>query len=153
MIESALNFLISLLPWHPTFDPVALAFTAAYVVAQLMFCLSLRRLAMHIPGPERMCNPLGLWVLAIPGIGAIASFAVLRHMFDAATAATEIHHVAPPRRAARAFAMTYGISRLLIFVPGLLIPALLLQSFSATGFLLRLTAVARSLRTPDVAIA
>ena len=100
-----------------------------------------------------MCNPLGLWVLAIPGFGALASFGVLRQVWDAATAATSAHHVAPPRGVARGFAITYGISRLLILMPGMLIPALLLQSASATGFLLRLTAVARSLRTQDVAVA
>lgn len=153
MIESAWNFVISLLPWRPTFDAAALAFTMMYVAAQVMFCLSLRRLAMAIPGPQRMCSPLGLWVLVIPGFGALASFGVLRHVWDAATAATSAHHVAPPRGVARGFAITYGISRLLILVPGMLLPALLLQSASATGFLLRLTAVARSLRTQDVAVA
>lgn len=153
MIASAWSFLLSLLPWHRSFDASALAFTVVYILAQLSFCVALRRLAMAIPGPERMCNPLGLWVLAIPGFGALASFAVLRGVWDAATAATLAHHVAPPRGVARGFAITYGISRLLILVPGMLIPALLLQSASATGFLLRLTSVARSLRTPDVAVA
>ncbi len=153
MIASAWSFLLSLLPWHRAFDASALAFTVVYILAQLSFCVALRRLAMAIPGPERMCNPLGLWVLAIPGFGALASFAVLRGVWDAATAATLAHHVAPPRGVARGFAITYGISRLLILVPGMLIPALLLQSAAATGFLLRLTSVARSLRTPDVAVA
>jgi hypothetical protein len=153
MIASAWTFLLSLLPWHRAFDAGALAFTVAYVLAQVLFCVSLRRLAMVIPGPERMCNPIGLWVLAIPLLGALASFAVLRRVWDAATAATVAHHVAPPRGVARGFAITYGLSRLLILVPGMLIPALLLQSASATGFLLRLTSVARSLRTPDVAVA
>ena len=153
MIASAWSFLLSLLPWHRSFDASALAFTVVYILAQLSFCVALRRLAMAIPGPERMCNPLGLWVLAIPGFGALASFAVLRGVWDAATAATLAHHVAPPRGVARGFAITYGISRLLILVPGMLIPALLLQSAAATGFLLRLTSVARSLRTPDVAVA
>ncbi len=152
MIASASSFLLSLLPWHRSFDASALAFTVVYILAQLSFCVALRRLAMAIPGPERMCNPLGLWVLAIPGFGALASFAVLRGVWDAATAATLAHHVAPPRGVARGFAITYGLSRLLILVPGMLIPALLLQSASATGFLLRLTSVARSLRTPDVAV-
>ncbi len=153
MIESAWNFLASLLPWHRTFDASALVFTLGYIGAQLLFCVSLRRLAMIIPGPQRMCNPLGLWVLAIPGFGALASFGVLRQVWDAASAATAAHHVTPPRGVARGFAITYGISRLMIFLPGMLIPALLLQSFSATGFLLRLTSVAKSLRTPDVAVA
>ena len=153
MIASAVSFLLSLLPWHRTFDAGALVFTLAYIGAQLLFCFSLRRLAMAIPGPCRMCNPIGLWALAIPGIGALASFAVLRNVWDAAAAATEAHHVPPPRGVARGFAITYGLSRLLILVPGFVIPALLLQSASATGFLLRLTGVARSLRTPNVAVA
>ena len=152
MIASALSFLLSLLPWHRTFDVGALVFTLLYIGAQLMFCYSLRRLAMLIPGPNRMCSPMGLWALAIPVVGAVASFGVLRNVWDAATAATRAHDVAPPRGVARGFAITYGVSRLLILVPGLLIPALLLQSLSATGFLLRLTAVARSLRTPSVAV-
>ncbi|MBC7841678.1 MAG: hypothetical protein H7099_05175 [Gemmatimonadaceae bacterium] len=153
MIDSAWTFLVSLLPWHRTFDAGALFFTLGYIGAQLLFCVSLRRLAMIIPGPERMCSPLGLWVLAIPGFGALASFAVLRQVWDAASAATAAHRVAPPRGVARGFAITYGVSRLLILLPGMLIPALLLQSVSATGFLLRLTSVARSLRTRDVAVA
>jgi hypothetical protein len=153
MIASAWNFLVSLLPWHPTFDAGALVFTLAYMAAQAMFCVSLRRLAMLIPGPERMCNPLGLWVLVIPGAGALASLPLLRHVFDAAVAATAVHHVPPPRKEARLFAIAYAGSRALILVPGLLIPALLIQSLAATGFLLRLTTVARSLRTPDVAVA
>jgi hypothetical protein len=153
MIESLRTLLLSLLPWHQSFDAGALVFVTAYVVAQAMFCVTLRRLAMAIPGPLRMCNPLGLWVLAIPGIGALASFGVLRHVWDAATAATDAHHVAPPRGVARGFAIGYGLSRVLILVPGLLMPALLLQSACATGFVLRLTGVARSLRTQDVAVA
>jgi hypothetical protein len=153
MIESAWNFVVSLLPWHRTFDAGALTFTVAYIVAQAFFCISLRRLAMLIPSSARMCNPLGLWVLAIPVVGALASFAVLRHVWDTAVAAMTAHHVSPPRSQARGFAIAYGVSRFLILVPGMLIPALLLQSISATGFLLRLTAVARSLRTPDVAVA
>ncbi len=153
MIESAWTFLVSLLPWHPTFDAGALVFVLAYMAAQAMFCVSLRRLAMAIPCSQRMCNPLGLWVLVLPGLGALASFGVLRHIFDTATVATEAHHVPPPRGAARTFAMIYGASRFLILVPGMLIPALLVQSIAATGFLLRLTNVARSLRTPDIAVA
>lgn len=153
MIESAWDFVISLLPWHRTFDAVALTFTAAYVIAQVCFCISLRRLAMLIPSSCRMCNPVGLWVLAIPVVGALASFGVLRQVWDSAVSALASHHVAPPRSRARGFAIAYGVSRLLILVPGLLIPALLLQSFSATAFLLRLSGVARSLRTPDVAVA
>lgn len=153
MIESAWNFVVSLLPWHRTFDVGALTFTIAYIAGQVFFCVSLRRLAMLIPSSCRMCSPLGLWVLAIPGFGALASFGVLRQVWDTAVTATAAHHVAPPRSQARGFAIAYGLSRLLILVPGMLIPALLLQSVSATGFLLRLTAVARSLRTPDVAVA
>lgn len=153
MFDHARAFVVSLAPWHSTFDVAALVLVVMYVLAQVMFCLSLRRMAMAIPGPTRMCNPLGLWVLIIPGIGALASFSVLRHVWDAATAATAAHHVAPPRGVARGFAIMYGVSRLLIVVPGMLIPALLLQSASATGFLLRLTSVAKSLRTPDVAVA
>jgi hypothetical protein len=153
MIASASSFLLSLLPWHQAFDVGALAFTCLYVAAQVMFCVALRRLAMAIPGPQRMCNPLGLWLLAVPVIGAVASFGILRHVWDAATAATHAHHVAPPRGVARGFAITYGFSRLLILVPGMLIPALVLQLAAATGFLLRLSSVARSLRTPDVAVA
>jgi hypothetical protein len=150
MIESVRAFLLALMPWHQTFNASALAFVVAYMLAQVLFCLSLRRLAMAIPGPERMCNPLGLWVLVIPGAGALASFQVLRHVWDAATAATLAHHVAPPRGMARGFAVLYGVSRFLILVPGMLVPALLLQSAAATGFLLRLHGVARSLRTPDI---
>jgi hypothetical protein len=153
MIESAWTFVVSLLPWHRTFDAGALVFAVAYVLAQVMFCVSLRRLAMAIPGPCRMCNPIGLWVLAIPGAGALASFGVLRHVWDAATEATRAHGVQPPRGVARGFAISYGISRLMILVPGFVIPAVLLQAASATGFLMRLTSVARSLRTPDVAVA
>ncbi len=153
MIASAWTFVVSLLPWNATFNAAALAFVVVYMLAQGCFCLALRRLAMAIPGPERMCNPLGLWVLAIPVFGALASFAVLRGVWDAATAAIRVHHVAPPRGVARGFAITYGLSRLLILVPGMLIPALLVQAASATGFLMRLTSVARSLRTPDVAVA
>lgn len=153
MIESAWTFVVSLLPWHRTFDAGALTFTVAYIAAQVFFCISLRRLAMLIPSPCRMCNPLGLWVLTIPVFGALASFVVLRQVWDTAVTATTAHHVPPPRSQARGFAIAYGVSRLLILVPGLLVPALLLQSASATGFLLRLTAVARSLRTPDVAVA
>lgn len=153
MFEHARSFAVSLLPWLPTFDAGALTFVVIYGLAQVLFCLSLRRLAMAIPGPQRMCNPLGLWLLTIPLVGAVASFGVLRHVWDAATAATEAHHVAPPRGVARGFALVYGVSRLLILVPGLLLPALLLQIAAAAGFLLRLSAVARSLRTPDVAVA
>ncbi len=153
MLDGLRSFATSLLPWQPVFNAGALVLVVAYVSAQLLFCFSLRRLAMVIPGPQRMCNPLGLWVLAIPGFGALASFGVLRHVWDAATAATHAHHVAPPRGVARGFAVMYGVSRLLILVPGMLIPALLLQSASATGFLLRLTSVARSLRTRDFATA
>ena len=105
MIASAWAFVVSLLPWSATFDAGALAFFVAYVMAQVFFCLALRRLAMAIPGPERMCNPLGLWVLAVPGFGALASFAVLRGVWDAATAAIRVHHVAPPRGVARGFAV------------------------------------------------
>ena len=104
MLDAAKSFAISLLPWQSTFNAGALVFVVMYVMAQVLFCLSLRRLAMAIPGPTRMCNPLGLWVLAIPGAGALASFGVLRHVWDAATAATEAHHVAPPRGVARGFA-------------------------------------------------
>ncbi len=153
MLDHARTFLTSLLPWQPAFDAGVLVFVVLYVLAQILFCLSLRRLAMAIPGPMRMCNPLGLWVLIVPGAGALASFGLLRHVWDAATAATDAHRVAPPRGVARGFAVVYGLSRLLILVPGLLIPALLLQSAAATGFLLRLTSVAKSLRTADVAIA
>lgn len=153
MLEYASAFLTSLLPWRPTFDAGALLLVVMYVLAQLLFCLSLRRLAMAIPGPMRMCNPLGLWILVVPGAGALASFGLLRHVWDAATAATAAHQVAPPRGVARGFAVAYGLSRLLILVPGLVVPALLLQSAAATGFLLRLTSVAKSLRTPDVAVA
>lgn len=149
MLDGLRSFASSLLPWQPSFNAGALILVVVYVSAQLLFCFALRRLAMVIPGPQRMCNPLGLWVLAIPGIGALASFGVLRHVWDAATAATHAHHVVPPRGAARGFAVMYGVSRLLILVPGMLIPALLLQSASATGFLLRLTSVAQSLRTQD----
>lgn len=153
MLDGIRTFAISLLPWQPTFDAGALLFVVAYFLAQVLFCLSLRRLAMLIPGPERMCNPLGLWVLIVPGAGALASYGVLGHVWDAATAATEAHHVAPPKGIARGFAGTYALSRFLILVPGMVVPALLIQTVSATGFLLRLTSVARSLRTQDVAVA
>ncbi len=153
MVDHARAFLLSLLPWQPTFDVGALGFVAAYVLAQVAFCLALRRMAMVIPGPQRMCNPLGLWVLVIPGAGALASFGVLRHVWDAATAATTAHRMGPPRGEARAFAIGYGVSRLLILVPGMVVPALLLQCATAAGFLVRLASVARSLRTPDVAVA
>ncbi|MES3032670.1 MAG: hypothetical protein V4813_01585 [Gemmatimonadota bacterium] len=153
MLEHVRTFALSLLPWQPTFDGVALGFVAAYGLAQVLFCLSLRRMAMVIPGPQRMCNPLGLWVLAIPVAGALASFGVLRHVWDAATAATAAHHLAPPRGEARAFAIGYGVSRLLILVPGMAMVAVLLQAAAAAGFLVRLASVARSLRTPDVAVA
>jgi len=153
MLSSAQHFLLSLLPWHPSFDGGALILTMAYIAAQICFCLALRRMAMAIPGPQRMCNPLGLWVLAIPGAGALASFGVLRHVWDAATAATSAHQLEPPRGVARGFAISYGISRLLILVPGLTVAALLLQIASAAGFLVRLGSVAKLLRTPDVAVA
>ncbi len=153
MISVARDFLFSLNPWHATFNAPVLAMVIAYVLAQALFCVSLRRLAMAIPGPERMCSPLGIWVLVIPGIGALASFAILRQVWDAATAATHAHAMAPPRAVARGFAIAYGVSRLLILIPGWQVPALLIQSAAATGFLLRLTAVARSLRTPSVAVA
>ena len=151
-IDRLSQFVASLLPWSTTFDPGALLFAACYIAAQVLFCLALRRMAMVIPGPQRMCNPLGLWVLAMPLLGAASSFSVLRHVWEAATAATEAHHVPPPRNVARTFAVTYGVSRLLILVPGALIPALVTQVLAAAGFLLRLRAVARSLRTPDVAV-
>ena len=153
MFDHARDFLLSLLPWQPAFDAGALGFAMAYMLAQVVFCLALRRMAMAIPGPQRMCNPLGLWVLVIPGAGALASFGVLRHVWDAATAATTAHHMAPPRGVARAFAIGYGVSRLLILVPGMALVAVLLQCAAATGFMVRLASVARSLRTPDVAIA
>lgn len=153
MFDHARAFLLSLLPWQPAFNAGALSFAVAYMLAQAVFCLALRRMAMAIPGPQRMCNPLGLWVLVIPGAGALASFGVLRHVWDAATAATTAHHMAPPRGVARAFAIGYGVSRLLILVPGMALVAVLLQCAAATGFMVRLASVARSLRTPDVAIA
>jgi hypothetical protein len=152
MAAAVREFVLSILPWHATFNAAVLLFVVAYLASQAMFCVALRRMAMHIPGPSRMCNPLGLWVLVVPGIGAVASFAILRHVWDAATAATDAHHVAPPRGVARVFGVLYGVSRLAIFVPGLLIPSLLMQSLAATGFLMRLGAVARSLRTPSVAV-
>jgi hypothetical protein len=147
------EFILSLQPWHPSFDPGALAFVLAYAAAQVLFCLALRRMAMAIPGPQRMCSPLGLWILVVPVAGAVASFGVLRHVWDAATAATAAHHVEPPRGVARGFAMVYGASRLLILLPGFHVAALLIQCAAAAGFLVRLASVARSLRTPDVAIA
>jgi hypothetical protein len=143
----------SLVPWHASFDASFFAMVALYVLAQVAFCLALRRLAMSIPGPERMCNPLGLWVLAVPGVGALASFAVLRHVWHAATAALDAHHVTPPKGVARGFAIVYGVSRLMILVPGMVVPALALQACAAIGFLMRLTTVARSLRTPSIATA
>ena len=153
MADSLRDFALSLLPWHASFNVAALVFVVAYMASQAMFCLALRRMAMHIPGPERMCNPLGLWLLVVPGIGAIASFAILGHVWDAATAAIAAHHEQPPRSAARRYRVAYSVSRLLVFVPGLLLPALLVQSLAATGFLMRLGAVARQLRTPDIAVA
>lgn len=147
------EFLLSLQPWQPTFDGGVLAFTLVYALAQVVFCLALRRMAMAIPGPQRMCSPLGLWILVVPVAGAIASFGLLRHVWDAATAATEAHQVEPPRGVARGFAMIYGASRLLILLPGFHIAALLIQCAAAAGFLVRLASVARSLRTPDVAVA
>ena len=153
LLDHAATFVRSLLPWHAEFNAGALAFTGAYMLAQVMFCLALRRMAMAIPGPKRMCSPVGLWVLVIPGAGALGSFGVLRHVWDAATAATHAHHVDPPRGVARGFAVAYGVSRLLILVPGFAIPSLLLQTCAATGFLMRLSSVAKSLRTPDVAVA
>jgi hypothetical protein len=153
MMSAAVRFAALLNPWHPAFDAIVLAMVLAYVLGQILFCVSLRRLAMAIPGPRRMCNPLGIWILAVPVIGALASFAVLRNVWDAATAATDAHHIPPPRGVARGFAIAYGVSRFLILVPGMIVPALLLQSATATGFLMRLASVARSLRTPDVAVA
>jgi hypothetical protein len=153
MISTVVRFAAMLNPWHPAFDAVVLAMVVAYVLGHVLFSISLRRLAMAIPGPRRMCNPLGIWLLAVPVIGALASFAVLRDVWEAATAATDAHHIAPPRGVARGFAIAYGLSRLLILAPGMILPALLLQSVAATGFLLRLASVARSLRTPDVAVA
>jgi len=147
------EFLQALQPWHRSFDGSVLTFAVSYAMAQILFCLSLRRMAMAIPGPLRMCNPIGLWILVVPVAGALASFAVLRQVWDAATAATEAHHIKPPRGVARGFAITYGVSRLLILVPGMQVAALLIQCAAAAGFLVRLNAVARSLRTPDVAIA
>lgn len=146
-------FAQSLLPWHPSFDAGTLLLVAGYVVLHATFCFALRRMAMVIPGPQRMCSPLGLWVLAVPGVGALASFGALRHVWDAAAAAVDAHRVAPPRGVARGFAVTYATGRLLILIPGMVVPALLLQCAGATGFLVRLSGVARSLRTPDVAIA
>ena len=153
MLDHLHAFVRSLLPWHPTFDAGMLMLVAGYVALQGVFCFALRRMAMVIPGPMRMCSPLGLWVLAIPGVGALASFGALRQVWDAATAAVDAHHVAPPRGVARGFAVTYAASRLLILIPGMVIPALLLQCAGAVGFLVRLSGVARSLRTPDVAVA
>lgn len=153
MPDHVQGFLLSLQPWQPTFDAGVLAFTLCYALAQVTFCLALRRMAMAIPGPQRMCNPIGLWILVVPVAGAVASFGVLRHVWEAATAAIEAHHVEPPRGVARGFAMVYGASRLLILVPGFHVAALLIQCAAAAGFLVRLGSVARSLRTPDVAIA
>ncbi len=147
------EFLLSLQPWHPTFDAGVLTFVLVYALAQVLFCLALRRLAMAIPGPQRMCSPLGLWILVVPVAGALSSFGVLRHVWDAATAAVEAHHVEPPRGAARGFAIVYGVSRLLILLPGFHVAALMIQCAAAAGFLVRLASVARSLRTPDVAVA
>lgn len=153
MLESLRTFALSLLPWDASFNAAALVFVLAYVTSQLLFCVALRRMAMHIPGPERMCNPLGLWLLAVPVLGALASFGILRHVWDAATAAMQAHHAPPPRNVARLHAALYGASRLAILVPGLLLPGLVVQAIAATGFLLQLGAVAKSLRTPDVAVA
>ena len=153
LLEHAGHFVRSLLPWHSDFNASALAFTVAYMLAQVTFCLALRRMAMAIPGPQRMCSPIGLWVLVIPGAGALGSFGVLRHVWDAATAAASAHHVEPPRGVARGFALAYGVSRLLILVPGFAMPSLLLQICAAAGFLMQLSSVARSLRTPDIAVA
>jgi hypothetical protein len=147
------TILLSLQPWHPLFDAGVLAFVVAYALAQVLFCLALRRMAMAIPGPQRMCSPLGLWLLVVPVAGAVASFGVLRQVWDAATAATAAHHVEPPRGVARGFAIVYGMSRLLILLPGFHVAALLIQGAAAAGFLVRLASVARSLRTPDVAVA
>jgi hypothetical protein len=152
MPAHVLEFLQALQPWHPSYNAGVLAFVVAYALAQISFCLALRRMAMAIPGPQRMCSPLGLWILVVPMAGALASFGVLRHVWDAATAATAAHHVEPPRGVARGFAVLYGVSRLLILVPGLHLAALLLQCAAAADFLVRLGAVARSLRTPDVAV-
>ncbi len=152
-IHAARDFVLTLLPWHASFQGAALLFVLCYAAAQLAFCLALRRMAMRIPGPERMCSPIGLWALLVPVVGGVASFGLLRHVWDAATAATEAHHVAPPRGVARGFATVYGVSRLMILVPGMLLPALLLQLAAATGFLVRLASVARSLRTQDIAVA
>jgi hypothetical protein len=153
MLERLLTLGSALLPWRDTFDTTVFALCVGYVLAQLLFCLSLRRMAMAIPGPERMCNPLGLWVLAVPFVGALSSFGVLRHVWHAAIAALDAHHVAPPTGIARGFAMTYGIARWLILVPDLLMPALLLQLCAAIGFLMRLNTVAKRLRTPDITTA
>jgi hypothetical protein len=153
VMDRVIHFAVSLLPWSQSFNSGALVLSSGYVAAQILFCLALRRMAMAIPGPQRMCNPLGLWVLAVPLAGAVASFGVLRHVWEAATAATEAHHVPPPRTVARAFAVAYGASRLLILVPGMLAPALVAQVLAATGFLLQLGAVARSLRTADFTVA
>ena len=153
MFASSRDFFLSLLPWQPTFSGRALGFLALYVLAQTLFCLLLRRKAMAIPGPQRMCSPLGLWALVIPGVGAFASFGLLRHVWDAATAAADSHHIAPPRSVARAFAIVYGLSRLLMLWPGMQLPALTIQLAAAVGFLMQLDMVARSLRTPDVAVA
>ena len=153
VIDRAIHFGATLLPWDQNFSRGALVFVVCYGAAHVLFCVALRRLAMAIPGPQRMCSPLGLWVLAVPVAGAAASFGALRHVWDAAAAATESHHVPPPRSEARLLALLYGTSRLLILVPGMLVPALVAQAAAAAGFLFRLRAVARSLRTPDVAVA
>lgn len=145
-------FLSSLLPWRAEFSAPTLLLVIGYVLAQVLFCVSLRRLAMHIPGPERMCSPIGLWVLAIPVVGGLASFGVLRHIREAAKAATDVHHLQPAPMIPRSWELLYGASRLLILVPGLLVPAILIESVAGWGFLLKLGEVARSLRTPDVAV-
>jgi hypothetical protein len=150
MVEHALWQIGGFLPWHEAFDGSLLALLVVYVCGQIVFCLGLRRVAMAIPGPERMCNPLGLWVLAVPGVGALASFGVLRQIWHAAIAALDAHHVPPPDGVARGFAVAYGGARLLMLVPGMVVPALALQLCAAVGFLLRLQRVARLLRTPDV---
>ena len=74
-------------------------------------------------------------IISISSLRAkIASFAVLRQVWVATTAAREAHHLAPPNGIARAWAVTYGMSRLLILVPGFAMVALLLQFIAATGF-------------------
>ena len=152
MLSHLRDFVESALPWAPTFNPAVLLFVALYVSAQLGFCVALRRAAMHIPGPARMCNPLGLWILAVPGLGALASLGVLRHVREAARAATDEHHLAAAPVFPVGIELAYACSRLLILVPGALLPALAMQAASAAAFLFRLGHVARALRTPDVAV-